>query len=92
MTYKCSECKAIMWLDERINKSARSPKFSTCCANGKVILPPLQELPSPLNTFLTGTDPCSCTFKQNIRMYNSALSFISIRAKIDQQITGTSGI
>ena len=68
MTHKCSECGAIMWLDERINKSARSPKFSTCCANGKVILPFLQELPSPLNTFLTGTDPCSCTFRQNIRM------------------------
>src|SRR5277367_1306695 len=41
MTYKCSECKAIMWLNERINKSARLPKFSTCCANGKVILPSL---------------------------------------------------
>ncbi|PKC12098.1 hypothetical protein RhiirA5_286874 [Rhizophagus irregularis] len=81
-----------MWLDERINKSVKLPVFSTCCARGKVILPFLQELPSPLNTLLTGTDPRSCTFRQNIRMYNSALSFTSIGAKIDQQITGTSGI
>ncbi|CAB5202659.1 unnamed protein product [Rhizophagus irregularis] len=92
MTYKCNECGAMMWLDERINKSVKLPVFSTCCAKGKVILPFLQELPSPLNTLLTGTDPRSCTFRQNIRMYNSALSFTSIGAKIDQQITGTSGI
>ena len=72
MTHKCSECEAMMWLDERINKSARLPKFSTCCANGKVILSFLQELPPPLNTLLTETDPHLCTFKQNIRIYNSA--------------------
>jgi hypothetical protein len=92
MTHKCSECEAMMWLDERANKSVRLPVFSTCCAKGKVILPPLQELPPPLNILLTGTDLCSRTFRQNIRMYNSALSFTSIGAKIDQQITGTSGI
>jgi hypothetical protein len=92
MTYKCSKCGAMMWLDERINKSTRLPEFSTCCAKGKVILPSLQELPPPLNTLLTETDPRSCTFRKNIRMYNSALSFTSIGAKIDQHITGTSGI
>src|SRR5438034_2516264 len=92
MTYKCNECGAMMWLDERVTKSVRLPVFSTCCARGKVILPSLQELPSPLDTLLTGTDPRSCTFRQNIRMYNSALSFTSMGAKIDQQVTGTSGI
>ena len=63
-----------MWLDEKINKSARFPEFSTCCAKGKVILPPLQKLPSPLDILLTGNDSRSRLFKQNIRMYNSALS------------------
>ncbi|RGB32558.1 hypothetical protein C1646_626032, partial [Rhizophagus diaphanus] len=81
-----------MWLDERINKSVKLPVFNTCCIKGKVILPFLQELPSPLNTLLTETNSRSCTFRQNIKMYNSALSFTSIEAKIDQQITGTSGI
>jgi hypothetical protein len=81
-----------MWLDERINKSVRLPEFSICCAKGKVILPPLQELPPPLNILLTETDPRSYAFRQNIRMYNSALSFTSIGAKIDQQVAGTSGI
>ncbi len=92
MTYKCNKCEAMMWLDERVTNSVKLPVFSTCCARGKVILPSLQELPSPLNTLLTGTDSRSCTFRQNIRMYNSALSFTSIGAKIDQQVTGTSGI
>src|SRR6266542_1064739 len=92
MTYKCNKCGAMMWLDERVTNSVKLPVFSTCCARGKVILPSLQELPSPLNILLTGTDSRSCTFRQNIRMYNSALSFTSIGAKIDQQVTGTSGI
>jgi len=92
MVYKCNKCEAMMWLDERINKSARLPEFSICCAKGKVILPSLQELPPPLNILLTGTDSRSCAFRQNIRMYNSALSFTSIGAKIDQQVAGTSGI
>ena len=92
MTYKCSECGAMMWLDERVNKSVRLPVFSTCCAKGKVILPPLQKLPSSLDILLTGTDPRSRTFRQKIRMYNSALSFTSLGAKIDQQVTGTSGV
>ncbi|CAG8841799.1 40444_t:CDS:1, partial [Gigaspora margarita] len=60
MDPRCSKCGALMWLDERItNKSIRSPIFSTCCANGKVSLPPLQELPPPFDFLLTGTDPRS---------------------------------
>ena len=82
----------MIWLDERINKSMRSPIFTICCAKGKVILPPLQDLPSPLDTLLTETDLRSHLFRQNIRMYNSALSFTSMGAKIDHQFTGTSGV
>ena len=48
------------------------------------MLPSLQELPLPLNTLLTGTDPRSRLFRQNIRMYNSTLFFIFIGVKIDQ--------
>ncbi len=92
MVYKYNKCEAMIWLDKRINKSVRLPEFSICYAKGKVILPSFQELPSPLNILLTETDLCSYAFKQNIRMYNSALSFTSIGAKIDQQVAGTSGI
>ena len=92
MIHKCRKCGAMMWLDEKINKSARFPEFSTCCAKGKVILPPLQKLPSPLDILLTENDSRSRLFKQNIRMYNSALSFTSIGVKVDQEVTGTSGV
>jgi len=92
MIYKCNKYEAMMWLDERVNKSVRLLEFSICCAKGKVILPSLQELPPPLDILLTGTDPRSCAFRQNIRMYNSALSFTSIGAKINQEVAGTSGI
>src|SRR3954454_12391466 len=47
MNYRCSNCGAMMWLNERINKSVNPPKFTTCCANGKVMLLLLQELPIP---------------------------------------------
>src|SRR5581483_3588942 len=92
MEYICCNCGALMWLDEKVNVSAKSPIFTTCCAKGKVLLPPLQNLPSPLDRLLTGMDQNSCLFRQNIRMYNSALSFTSIGAKIDDHITGTRGV
>ena len=53
----------MMWLDKRINKLIRLPEFSICYAKGKVILPPLQELLSPLNILLTETDPHSYAFR-----------------------------
>ncbi len=81
MNYEYHNCGAMMWLDERINRSVRSPVFMICCAKGKVILPPLQDLPSPLDTLLSETDSRSRSFCQNIRMYNFALSFTSIGQK-----------
>ncbi|CAH1763399.1 13642_t:CDS:2, partial [Entrophospora sp. SA101] len=51
-----------------------------------------KELPYPLNTLLTRTDPSARLFRKNIRLYNSALTFTSMGAKVDHSITGTSGI
>ncbi|RIA88368.1 hypothetical protein C1645_826433 [Glomus cerebriforme] len=76
MTYKYSKCKAMMWLDERTNKSTRLLKFSICYANSKIILPPLQELPSTLNTLLTGTNPCLHHEVQNRLNIIPGLDFI----------------
>ena len=92
MNHKCQYCGANMWLDERTNRHIRSPVFSTCCAKGRVILPPLQELLPPLDILLTGNNSRSRLFHENIQMYNSALSFTSIGAKIDRQITGAGGV
>ncbi|CAG8745237.1 12057_t:CDS:2, partial [Cetraspora pellucida] len=59
---------------------------------GKVTLPPFQNLPTSLNNLLTGTDSHARSFQHNIRMYNSALSFTSIGANIDNQVTETSDV
>ena len=91
MVYKCNKCEAIMWLNERINKLVRWSEFSICYAKGKVILPFPQELISPLNILLIEIDPYSYAFRQNIRIYNSTLSFTSIGAKINQQVADTNG-
>ncbi|CAG8852998.1 22708_t:CDS:1, partial [Gigaspora margarita] len=62
MDQKCCYCGALMWLDERVNKSKKLTIFSTCCAKGKITLPPLQNLPPSLNTLLTRTDPRARSF------------------------------
>jgi hypothetical protein len=92
MNHRCNCCGALLWINERTGTSTRSPVFTTCCAKGKVSLPPIEELPYPLNVLLTRTDPSARSFSKNIRLYNSALAFTSMGAKVDHSITGTSGI
>nr|CAG8486844.1 4048_t:CDS:2 [Entrophospora candida] len=78
----CANCKALMWVDERKCDSSRTnPKFTVCCSNGRVQLPP----PEPLYSLLFGSNACSCQFREKIRAYNSALAFTSIGAHIDEQ-------
>ncbi|GES97455.1 ATP-dependent DNA helicase Pif1-like [Rhizophagus clarus] len=68
MDHECFNCGAMMWLDERVNLSTRSPAvLATCCAKGKVLLPLLQKLLPPLDRLLNGMDSTACLFKQNIR-------------------------
>ncbi|CAG8755011.1 13625_t:CDS:1, partial [Gigaspora rosea] len=88
----CVNCKALMWIDERISISSHTnPKFFVCCSNNRVQLPPLTDPPEPLYTLLFRSDPCSKHFQEIIRAYNTALSFTSMRAQIDEQVTGTKG-
>ncbi|CAN6933262.1 unnamed protein product [Brassica oleracea] len=79
-TYTCSNCGAIMWFVERINKSqkTRKPIFSLCCMQGQVQLPLLKEPPEIITRLLTGDDPLSKHFQKNTRPYNMVFSFTSI--------------
>uniref|UniRef100_A0A0D3CXW5 Replication protein A 70 kDa DNA-binding subunit B/D first OB fold domain-containing protein n=1 Tax=Brassica oleracea var. oleracea TaxID=109376 RepID=A0A0D3CXW5_BRAOL len=79
-TYTCSNCGAIMWFGERINKSrkTRKPIFSLCCMQGQVQLPLLKEPPEIITRLLTGDDPLSKHFQKNTRPYNMVFSFTSI--------------
>ena len=57
----CQYCSALRF---------RLEPTGLCCANGKVKLPQLTLPPEPLNSLLSGQEPLSKYFLQNIQNYN----------------------
>jgi hypothetical protein len=87
MNIVCAFCGALMWLEERASGSSmRNPKFQMCCSKGKSIIENLKPTPAPISTLLTGTDNRSKEFRNNIRSYNSSLSFSSMGVKLDHRL------
>ena len=75
----CSHCNALHWAVERLSKSSRTtPKFGTCCFQGKISLPPLEPLPPELHQLYCGEDHQAIQFRTHIRNYNSALAMTSV--------------
>ena len=66
MTKICQLCFAKLWKTET---------SSLCCANGQVILPPLQPLSEDLRQLIVGNSAASKDFRQHIRGNNSAFAF-----------------
>ena len=62
--------------------------FSTCCAKGKVILPPAKESPEWFLHLYNNCHSKSIDFRQNIRDYNSALAMASMNGKLTFQEEG----
>eukprot|EP00435_Cladocopium_sp_Y103_P060653 s247_g22.t1 len=87
LTHRCAHCLALYFAAER----NQSGKFTLCCKNGKASnLPGVSEAPEPLRSFLTGKDPAAKLFRQHIRRYNAAMSFVSFGANLEIK-TGNSG-
>ena len=86
-TRKCGKCDAIMWNEERNNKTCtrKEPTFSLCCRNGQVHIDKEPPPPEPLASLLNGGEK-SKHFKQNIRVYNCMFSFTSTGGKVDNKI------
>lgn len=65
-------------------RALKFPKESAgmCCSNGKVSLPPLNNPPEPLLSYVSGTNAISKHFLQNIRMYNSCFQMTSFGATV----------
>jgi hypothetical protein len=85
----CLHCGAKFWRPEALKPTRRTGplRFPTCCAHGNVILAPLTtDPPHELWQLLSGTDSQSKEFRDNIRAYNSALSFVSVGVKQRAQI------
>jgi len=78
-----------MRIKERSLKSTNSnPQFSLCCENGKVLLSNLPVTSQELEVLLSNKESSAIKFRDQIRMYNSVLAFISFGAKVDELVTG----
>ena len=52
----CPDCNASHWIEERSSKGTKqNPKFSACCSNGAISLPPLLDAPPLLQYLLQQT-------------------------------------
>ncbi len=89
----CSKCGAHMWARERLARSSeRSPTFSLCCERSTVCLPLLQETPDPLRLYHESNLPQHKRFREQIRVYNSALAFTSVGVKLDDRFMRSGGV
>ena len=78
----CSDCNAMMWYNEMLRgRGSGPPRFNTCCHYGQVRLDSLPAPPLVLDSLFN-----SRVFMENIRTYNSMLSFTSICASIDNSV------
>ena len=84
----CPLCDAKFWESEKLSTSTKSCyKFSLCCGQGKVVLPPLASPPEMLMHLLTAADKRGREFRDQIRAYNSALAFASLGVNLDKEIS-----
>lgn len=86
MNLRCAFCQSKFWKDEKISGSIASPEFSACCSKGNVKLAPLQPTPQYINHLLTDNNEECRYFRENIRGFNSILSFTSCGAEIDKTV------
>ncbi|XP_026419934.1 uncharacterized protein LOC113315906 [Papaver somniferum] len=88
-TTTCPHCQAMMWDEERVNKSQKKqpPEFSICCGKGAVKLPLLKEAPEFLKKLMQYVDdgPQASNFRLNIRAYNSMFAFTSHGSKVSKE-------
>ena len=92
MDVECVHCRALHWVDEKLASSSKdSPKFGTCCNHGRIRLAPLLAPPQPLLSFFVDLDIRAKEFRENIRLYNSALSFTSLGVKPDHSLNNGGG-
>ena len=80
----CHHCSAFMWKHEvHVGSLNHTAKFSTCCCQGKITIPPLQQPPELLKKLFTDNTVQSKYFRQNIRALNSSLAFSSLGVNED---------
>ena len=92
MDAACKHCSALHWMAERLARSSQlSPKFSLCCLEGKIRLPPLEKAPQPLHDLLTSQDAHAVKFRTEISKYNRTFAFTSLGVNEDHSVNNGRG-
>lgn len=87
MTIRCENCSALHWLLERVKTSSKnSLRFENCCKQGSVILEPPKDPSQFLRHLFESDDVQSKHFRGNIRQYNSAFAFTSLKYQPDTRL------
>ena len=88
----CTQCGAAHWKAERLSKSTNAtPRFGTCCLDGKVRLPAPKDPPATLKNLLTSSDRNCTKFRENIWKYNRAFAFTSLGVSEDYSVNRGKG-
>ncbi|KIM99048.1 hypothetical protein OIDMADRAFT_126688, partial [Oidiodendron maius Zn] len=66
--------------------------FKSCYKKSDTVLPLIHKPLRELYTLLIGNDLHCCSFRTNIRAYNSAFAFTSVSYKKDERINFIDGI
>ena len=86
MNVICPRCKALHFGAEKMKgSSVAAPRFQTCCKDGKVVLPSIQEQPEVLKELWTSESARARSFRSFARKYNSAFAFTSFNYKSGQR-------
>uniref|UniRef100_A0AC34R8N0 Uncharacterized protein n=1 Tax=Panagrolaimus sp. JU765 TaxID=591449 RepID=A0AC34R8N0_9BILA len=77
MDFECEACHALHYRSEKalVGIDGQVNTFSSCCANGKVLIDMNVECPDFLRDYLTGNDAKSSMFRKIIMKLNTLLSF-----------------
>lgn len=87
MNVHCEFCLALHWLQERVSTSSvQNPRFENCCKQGAIVLEAPQNIPDFISNLFHADDPLSRHFRENIRQYNSALTFTSLKCTPDLRL------
>ena len=88
MTEECETCAALFWRRERGDRD----KTQSCCASGAIDLPHWNSLPNFLRRLLTDPEDLRAKhFRDNIRRYNAAHAFTSIKCEDGFRAPGAHG-
>lgn len=87
-TYRCTNCQAFFWLEERIvSRSMKTrPVYHSCCLGGRVKLYMHSQYPPYIKNLFSDRG-----FMDNIRAYNQMFAMTSLGATVDDPINNGRG-